>query len=289
MTTDPNDIKLKLADGSRVQIARQGAHILGWQTSGGVEQLYLSPKTARDGHTAIRGGVPICFPQFNQRALGDTPCPKHGFARNLPWKLESKESLSKQAQATFTLGDSEETRAHWPYAFQAGLQVRLAPGQLSIKFAVTNTDEQAWSFALALHSYFRVDDIAKTYLTGLHQQSYWDAVLNPQDMQASSVQTEADLHITGNVDRVYTAPGANMSLHKGSAGRQLNISQSKSLSEVVVWNPGKDLCAQLADMPADGYQQMLCVEAGRINQPVTLAPGAQWSGWQAFSLPKNKA
>ena len=73
--TDSTDVKLKLADGSRVQIARQGAHILGWQTSGGIEQLYLSPKTARDGHTPIRGGVPLCFPQFNQRVLDTTPTP----------------------------------------------------------------------------------------------------------------------------------------------------------------------------------------------------------------------
>ena len=282
--TDSTDVKLKLADGSRVQIARQGAHILGWQTSGGVEQLYLSPKTARDGRTPIRGGVPICFPQFNQRVLGTTPTPKHGFARNLPWKLESKDNLAKQAQATFTLGDSAETRAHWPYAFEAGLQVRLAPGQLSIKFAVTNTDEQPWSFALALHSYFRVDDIAKAYLMGLKQQSYWDAALHPQDTQISSLQKEAQLHVTGNVDRVYAAPAGPVVLQRGTRSKALQISQSKSLSEIVVWNPGKDLCAQLADMPADGYQHMLCVEAGRINHPIMLAPGAQWSGWQAFKL-----
>lgn len=288
MTADPSDIKLKLADGSRVQIARQGAHILGWQTSGGVEQLYLSPKSARDGHTPIRGGVPICFPQFNQRVLGDVPCPKHGFARNLPWKLESKDNQAKQAQATLTLSDSDQTRVHWPYAFEAGVQIRLAPGQLSIKFAVTNTDARPWSFALALHSYFRVDEIAVAALNGLQGQSYWDAVLHPQDTQALSKQSDADLRIDGHVDRVYTAPGAAMQLRRG-AKKALQISQSKSLSEVVVWNPGKDLCAQLADMPADGYQHMLCVEAGRINQPVMLAPGAQWSGWQAFALVDNRA
>lgn len=278
-------IQLKLADGSRVQIAQQGAQVLGWQTAGGVEQLYLSPRSAQDGRTPIRGGVPLCFPQFNQRVLADTPCPKHGFARNLPWKLESKESMSRQAQATLTLGDSEETRAHWPYAFAAGLQVRLAPGQLSIKFAVTNTDTRPWSFALALHSYFRVDDIAKAALTGLQGQGYWDAVLHPDDQHQLSLQSERDLRIAGNVDRVYAAPTTPLSLYRGGASRQgLHISQSKSLSEVVVWNPGADLCAQLSDMPADGFQNMLCVEAARINQPVTLAPGAQWSGWQAFKL-----
>lgn len=227
----------------------------------------------------------MCFPQFNQRVLGETPCPKHGFARNLPWKVDSKKSMSRQAQATLTLRDSEQTRVHWPYAFEAGLQVRLAPGQLSIKFAVTNTDSRPWSFALALHSYFRVDDITRAVLTGLHQQTYWDALQNPQDMQATRTQSEHDLHIVGNVDRVYAAPTQALSLYRGGATRQrLQISQSKSLSEVVVWNPGPDLCAQLSDMPADGFQNMLCVEAACINQPITVVPGAQWSGWQAFKL-----
>ena len=52
----------------------------------------------------------------------------------------------------------------------------------------------------------------------------------------------------------------------------------------MVWNPGAALCAQLPDMPADGYRQMLCVEAAQIDQSVTLAPGARWSGWQRLQL-----
>ena len=43
-------------------------HGLMWQRAAdGVERLYLSPQTSRDGSTAIRGGVPVCFPQFNMR------------------------------------------------------------------------------------------------------------------------------------------------------------------------------------------------------------------------------
>jgi glucose-6-phosphate 1-epimerase len=48
----------------------------------------------------------------------------------------------------------------------------------------------------------------------------------------------------------------------------------------VVWNPGPALSQQLADMPDDGYQHMLCVEAAQIDTPVELAAGAQWLGWQ---------
>jgi len=37
-------------------------------------------------------------------------------------------------------------------------------------------------------------------------------------------------------------------------------------------------------MPPDGYRSMLCVEAARIDQPVTLAPQAQWQGWQELRV-----
>ena len=73
-------ILLQLPQGDAVTVALHGAQVLSW-VSGGYERLYLSPKALFDGESAIRGGVPVCFPQFNQRG----PLPKHGFARNLWW------------------------------------------------------------------------------------------------------------------------------------------------------------------------------------------------------------
>jgi len=64
----------------------------------------------------------------------------------------------------------------------------------------------------------------------------------------------------------------------------LEISQSPSMGQTVVWNPGPALCAQLADMPPDGYQHMLCVEAAQIDTPVLLAAGSQWIGWQELRV-----
>ena len=66
--------------------------------------------------------------------------------------------------------------------------------------------------------------------------------------------------------------------------RLLEISQSDSFSETVVWNPGAELCARLPDMPVDGWRQMLCVEAACIDRPVQLEPGATWQGWQSLRL-----
>ncbi|MEG0677449.1 MAG: D-hexose-6-phosphate mutarotase, partial [Comamonas sp.] len=65
-------IALQLPGGDSALIALQGAQVLSW-IRGGQEQLFLSPQAAHDGVTPIRGGIPVCFPQFNQRG----PLVKH--------------------------------------------------------------------------------------------------------------------------------------------------------------------------------------------------------------------
>ena len=80
-------LRLRLPCGDTAWVALQGAQVLSWVASGR-ERLYLSPKTLLDGQSAIRGGVPVCFPQFNQRG----PLPKHGFVRNLPWAVVPDEA-----------------------------------------------------------------------------------------------------------------------------------------------------------------------------------------------------
>jgi len=56
--------------------------------------------------------------------------------------------------------------------------------------------------------------------------------------------------------------------------------QSSCFPDVVVWNPWKDKCALLDDMPNDAYRHMLCVEAAAIGIPLTLDSGGSWTGAQ---------
>lgn len=259
-----------LPEGDAVTVALHGAHLLSWTTAEGRERLYLSPAAVFDGRTAIRGGVPICCPQFNQRGM----LPKHGFMRNLPWVLAGQNASS----VALALRDDPATRAVWPGVFAARLELQLAPGRLRIAFTLENTGAAPWSFTCALHSYLRVDDIAQARLEGLQGAARWDALRDLRQTESS-----AALRFDGEFDSVYAAPAARP-LRLVQPSGTLEIAQSESCTETVVWNPGAALSAQLADMPDDGYRQMLCVEAARIDEPVLLAPGAAWQGWQQLSV-----
>jgi glucose-6-phosphate 1-epimerase len=306
--------RLALANGESVLVAQHGAHVVSW-VSGRRERLFLSPNTVWDGRAAIRGGIPVCFPQFNQR--GDLP--KHGFVRKRPWALLAAEaddsptepllkskpviaSVAKQSilasesitdgtprrsaprddglmqalpgSLRFAFSANDSTRAIWPAEFEARLQVDLQPGQLRVTLEVRNLGMQAFSFSGALHSYLAVSDIAHVHLSGLGGQKEWDALADTHQTALESLQC------TGPFDRVYSAPHAPMHLHDPAGG--LEISNSEGWADCVVWNPGAAGCAGMADMTPKAYENMLCVEAAQVFEPITVAPGAQWHGSQVL-------
>ena len=281
--------QLSLPQGDNVLIALHGAQVVSWTTADGHERLYLSPTAVFDGVQPIRGGVPLCFPQFNQRVLAGQPLAKHGFARTQSWTVQELTSTdtpdAPSAQATLVLHSNADTRALWPHAFAARLTVRLQPGSLQVQFDVENTDVAPWPFALALHTYLQVDGtdgISGCTLQGLERCEFWDAVAHPAQPDVVSTQADQALAFAGETDRVYGDVATPLRVQH--AGGTVRLAQSESLPDVVVWNPGASRCAALADMPPDGYQHMLCVEAACINTPVLLAPGQSWHGWQQLSV-----
>ena len=262
---------LRLPNGDSLRVVLHGAQVLSW-VAGGRERLYLSPRSSFDGKAAIRGGVPICFPQFNQRG----PLPRHGFARNLSWLADVPPALGEQAaELMLRLPSNEATRVFWQPSFEATLTLHLRPASLQITLGVRNTGAAPLSFTGALHTYLAVTDISAVQLDGLRGQPEWDA-LTDQHRRASGA-----LSFDGEFDRVYGAAAQALILHD-SRGR-LTIEQSASFADTVVWNPGAAKGGSLADMPEDGYAHMLCVEAAQVMQPVTVEAGAQWQGWQRLS------
>lgn len=46
----------------------------------------------------------------------------------------------------------------------------------------------------------------------------------------------------------------------------------------VLWNPWSQDVQRLADLGAEEYRSMLCVEPGQVSNPVMLMPGTVYEG-----------
>lgn len=266
-------LALRAADGARATILLHGAHLVSWVPAGGEEQLYVSPTARYGAGASIRGGVPVIFPQFNARG----PLPRHGLARSRSWEAVESTRRGDLAIAVLRLTDTDETRAIWPQGFEAEMTFVVAGGNLEMELAVTNTGDTPFTFTAALHTYLRCNDALKVQLEGLQHHEFEDALAGGEIKQ----QWGDVLTLAGEIDRVYHAVENPLTLRE--LGRRLNIA-ARDFDDVVVWNPGPEGAARLADMPDDDWQQMLCVEAARIANPVTLAPGGEWAGMQALSV-----
>ena len=271
-------VLLKSVDGASASVTTHGAHVCSWIPAGGTEQLFLSKTSElRDG-VAIRGGVPVIFPQFS--ALGSLP--KHGFARTAIWRLlRSGQTESGAAQAVFELQESAASLQIWPHVFRAELVVTLAQDNMQIELVVVNNGNTAFSFTAALHTYFAVEQIEEVRLHGLKGLRYRDMVANTDNQ----LESHESLEINTEVDRVYAdLPG---SLEINQPHQSVLINQS-GFVDAVIWNPGAEKGASLSDLESDGYQHMLCVEAAAIMRPIQLAPGMAWSGSQSMRINWNK-
>lgn len=262
-------VTIRAADGAQATVTLYGGHLVAWQTSDGQERLFCSRDSALDGSRAIRGGVPVIFPQFGARGTGM----RHGFARVATWQLESNGDADGAAWAQFILQHTDLPDAiptTWPWAFTLRLRVAVQGLSLELQLSVHNTGEQAFPFSAALHSYFAIDQLGEARIGGLQRVRYSDET--PQD----ALQAEELLQFADKLDRIYyQLPGA-LTLQSGSHTLRL---EQQGFTDAVVWNPGAQDAAALPDLADDEYQRFICIEPALI-QPDTLAAGAQWTGRQ---------
>ena len=264
--------QLTLPQGDSVRVSDFGAQVLSW-TACGHERLFCSERTVLDGSAALRGGVPVCFPQFNARG----PLPKHGLARRTTWQWLHAQVQGDAICARWRWDAAEPLHADFPHGLCAELEVTLSPDALRVQLSVCNTGRQAFAFTGALHTYLAVQGADLATLQGLEGAAHWDAARQ----FAPAVQHGA-LVLGEEVDRVYARAAQPLHLH--DAAGTLQIEQDAAWPQTVVWNPGPALCAQLADMQATDWMRMLCVEAATINQPVALHPHQRWQGAQTLRV-----
>lgn len=257
--------------GARAEVYRYGAHLSHWQTAEGEKGLFLSERAEFEEGRAIRGGVPIIFPQFNAFGAG----PRHGFARLSNWELLER----KSGECTFELRDNDKTRDAWPHAFEVQFLVALTDNSLNMQLRVSNPGATPFNFTAALHSYLAVEDAYQLALSNLAGVNYWDNDGSPFEQRKH--QKETLLTPTPPIDRVYFRCPPSLSLQ--DRGRLFTIDH-QGFEDCVVWNPGPAEATQLSDLGDDEYRCMLCVEAAQIDHPVALAPNQTWVGSQKLTL-----
>jgi glucose-6-phosphate 1-epimerase len=269
-----DSILLKAADGASASITTHGAHLCSWIPACGREQIFLSKASELCEGVAIRGGVPVIFPQFSN--LGSLP--KHGFARTAIWRLlRSGQSGTGAAQALFELHENIASLHLWPHVFRAELMVTVSGDALQIDFTVVNTGDTDMSFTCALHTYCAVAHIADVRVQGLAGLRYRDMVATTED----NLEDNTNLVIAGEVDRIYADLHTPVEIRQ--AHQTMVVSQT-GFVDAVLWNPGAEKGATLGDLEADGYTRMLCVEAAAILQPIKLAAGSSWAGSQMLRV-----
>jgi glucose-6-phosphate 1-epimerase len=267
-------VVLTAQDGARAEVCLHGAHPTSWRPSGEEgDRLFLSARSAFAAGAAIRGGIPVCFPQFAAQG----PLPNHGFARVMAWTLAGAgRRADGSARAVLRLVDSDATRQLWPHPFALELAVTVSGRSLDVGLAVANTGPEEFSFTAALHTYLDVRDVARATVRGLTGAAYRDKVLGRNDC----VERAEVLRIAGEVDRVYRC--APQPLVVDAPGCALAI-RSTGFPDTVVWNPGPARAAALADLGPGSEARMLCVEAALASSPLALLPGARWQGTQTLT------
>ena len=266
-------ISLASGDGASADVYAYGAHVTSWRpVPDREERLFLSSTSVLSEGTAIRGGIPVIFPQF----AAEGPLPRHGFARTTQWTVAPpREEPGGAAAARFTLASSPETRRVWAADFLATVDVEVVGAQLRVSLTVDNQGAEAFTFAAALHTYLRVEDIRQAELVGLHGARYRVSSA-PDELAFDDAES---MRFAGEIDRVYV--GAPTRLVLRDADRHLDI-ETTGFEDVVVWNPGS-AAASLADMEAGGETRMLCVEAAQVQQRITLDAGRRWTGSQTLT------
>jgi glucose-6-phosphate 1-epimerase len=261
--------RIEASDGASAEVYLHGAHAVSWKLGNGAERLFLSPRAEFAAGKAIRGGVPVIFPQFNR--VG--PLPRHGFARNREWAFVAV----AEGTAMFRLSSDAETQAIWPARFVADLTVNVHANVLNLGFAVRNLGAEPITFTCALHTYLRVHSIEQVEIAGLAGVTFQD-----KTQEGHQGVQDGVLLIECETDSIYYNVTEPVIVREPA--RITEVRQT-GFTDVVVWNPWTS-AAQIADMEPEGYREMLCVEAAVIGKPVQLEPNATWAGTQQLKAVK---
>ncbi|KAF4981229.1 hypothetical protein FZEAL_2917 [Fusarium zealandicum] len=288
ITHEQSRVSAALPTGESVEVLLHGATVISWKDASGAEKLWVSEAAALDGSAPVRGGIPIVFPVFGTAPDHEatSKLPQHGFARNSRWEFLGKstsEGSSSSVKLDFGLSSesiSDDFKSLWPYKFALIYSVSLERDSLNTTIVVTNDGDVPFDFQTLLHTYFKINDITSTEVTGLDNSTFFSKLSGTDETQSGAVT------FSGETDRVYTpANGPAHPIVISEAGTERLRIVRDNLDQVVVWNPWVDKAEATKDFaPKDGWKNMLCVEPGTVKGWQKLDKGDAYEAAQTITL-----
>ena len=180
----------------------------------------------------MRGGFPVHFPitgglPDNRLPLpqGTFPLGQHGFAHQLPWRMEP---LADGSGVQLKLCENHETFKAYPFWFLLTMEVRLAPGALEITAIVENRGNDTMPFSFGLHPYFNFSSLEGVRFEGLPLQC-----LNHLTMEEEATADQLE-RLASGID-LLVRPTGSVRLVDEAAGTSLELQLTHPLDLVVLW------------------------------------------------------
>ena len=250
----------------RGAVTLYGAHILSYIPAGQEDLIMVSEKSLFEAPKGIRGGIPVCWPWF-----GSNPAPSHGVARIQFWELKNAVSMPDGSD-TLTF----ELTVRDPHELTVTLEANFGAA-LTISVTTVNNGKTAYQLGEAIHTYFKVGEIAKTQIRGLGG-AQCDNRLNNQLSTAPDV-----FGFEAETDNVYHSE-ATVIIEDPVLKRKIKV-EKKNSRDTVVWNPWIDKSRRMTDFGDEEYHGMVCVEAANcFDNKVDLQPGANHTLVQKISV-----
>mmetsp|Transcript_10482 Transcript_10482/g.15003 ORF Transcript_10482/g.15003 Transcript_10482/m.15003 type:complete len:323 (+) Transcript_10482:43-1011(+) len=276
--------------GANCVLKQFGAHILSYQTSSGKPLIMLSKDAIMDGSAAIRGGIPLCYPQFGQP---DKSYPQHGFLRRNKWKVVEGSQFDTDDSAGVSLElelkDVTVARGDGTWGNDTTLNckcvytVKIDANSMTNTLAMENLGSEAFDFQVLLHTYYLVA-MGKALDHELCNVKGFEGYLVDDKVSGETYTLGSDPVTIPEViiDRVYTPPSGKIDLNLTIAAGTDNMVELKANGDVdgtavpvsgVVWNPHKIKAEAMGDFGSDQYNDMICVEPGLLSNVPKLEGG----------------
>lgn len=196
-----------------------------------------------DNVSAIRGGVPICWPRFGEEEL-NSHFPRHGFARISNWAVKNVSVDDSKMEVELSLIPDEKYKIN----VIANLFIKITD-KLEYTLETINNGDEVFEFSEALHAYFNIGSLDDTEIKGLENHQY------KSSLDDKIYTQKENLKIKSEFDSAFINHKDPIEIIDKKLNRTISINKTNS-NTTIVWNPNKDY----PEMSPNQHKNFVCIE-----------------------------